>query len=438
MKFSTIKLTFIAFLALVFLNGCGTDENTGANNITPLGNDELVSAEIIDDINASTMLSIVKVKIDANATNAFAYKAVKIKYKTTNENGTEVNASGLLVIPTATEAYNAYRASQGDTPFSVSIMIDHHGTIFTHAEAPTVVEQTNGLPDTSLAVLATGYAGFAYIAPDYIGYGDSNDTVHPYLLKQASANDSMAMLNASIKYMADNNIPFNYQVYIGGYSQGGHSALALAEEIQMNHLDKFSLKAIAPMAAPSIISSFGDTILKSDGRMSVPAFMAYIAQSYTTYYDDLNLSEMIQADRLASFDNLFDGQKDKDAIHTQLGYLLASNAPTNSLFDDDFISDYESSNTHKLKTRFAQNNVANFATDIPINLIHCQNDDVIPYEMSAGAKQLLELAGSTNVTLTPITNVTADYMAGESIHGNCGITAYQTAIGYFATIRGGN
>ncbi|MDQ7066774.1 MAG: lipase family protein [Sulfurimonas sp.] len=73
----------------------------------------------------------------------------------------------------------------------------------------------------------TGLAGFASINPDYIGYGASNSVAHPYMLKKASARSSVDMIKASMKYMQDNGIAINHQLYISGYSQGGYTAMAL-------------------------------------------------------------------------------------------------------------------------------------------------------------------------------------------------------------------
>jgi hypothetical protein len=100
-----IKKGAIATLAVssvALFSGCGLD-SAGANSV---GNN-LVSSEIIENIDSSVMLSVVKASIDPNATNAFGYKAVKINYNTTNQAGKSVVASGLLVIPSASDDYQA-------------------------------------------------------------------------------------------------------------------------------------------------------------------------------------------------------------------------------------------------------------------------------------------------------------------------------------------
>ncbi|MEA3383881.1 MAG: lipase family protein [Campylobacterota bacterium] len=419
------SLTGLALASTIFLlNGCNEIDNSGENIV---GNN-LISAEVIEDINSSMMLNIVKSTMDANATNAFGYKAVKIKYNTNGQNDEKITASGLLVIPTASDAYNAYRVSQGEDPFSISMICDNHGTIFTDAEAPSNVEVSNGMPDHSLAVSMTGYAGFAAILPDYIGYGDSNSTRKPYMMQKSAANDSIDMIKASMKYMNDNGIPYNGQLFLSGYSQGGYNTLALAKEIEKSYANDFTLKGVAPMAAPSMLKTFGDAVLQTDANMSVPAFMAFIADSYSYYSDNLTLDEMILDTKIDVFDTLFDGTNDITAVHTNL--QLPLNAPTLGLFKSSFITEYMSDENHKLKQLFEENDVVNWKTNSKINLIHCTSDEVIPYTFSLGAKQSLEAYGSQNITLTPID--------GNYTHSSCGATAYGAAVQWFDSIRQGD
>lgn len=428
-KITSLSLAIIS--SLTIFSGCGDIDNTGENIV---GNN-FVSAEVIDDINASTMLSIIKAKIDSNATIAFGYKAIKITYNTKGQNDKDIVASGLLVIPTATPAYQEYLKSAGKS-FSVSMICDNHGTILTNAEAPSNVEVKDGKPNYPLAISMTGYAGFAGIYPDYIGYGDSNNETHPYLLKKASARASLDMIKASQRYMTDNNIIFNSQLFLSGYSEGGYTTLALAEEIEENHSKEFNLLGVAPMAGPYLIDSMGDSIIKSDSNMSVPAYVAFLIDSYTNAYDNLSLNEIVVDNKISTFNGLFNGNNSLTEILTKLGMGL--NTPTNQLIKDSFIADYESSSEHKLKTIFKENNVGNWSATSKIKLIHCSNDDVVPVEMTIGVKQTLEAYGATNVKQSIINDITADYTKGESIHSNCASPAYQEAIGWFDAIRKGD
>ena len=331
----------LALSMVAFFSACGTDGNTGANSVEN-GSAQLVGATVIDDVNAATMLAVVQAKVNPAAINAFAYKAVKITYNTIGQNGEAVVASGLLTIPTPTAAYKAYRESQGESKFSVSMICENHGTIFTNAEAPSNVEVTNGLPDYSTAVLMTGLAGFASINPDYIGYGDSNDVAHPYMLKKASARSSVDMIKASMKYMEENGVVLNHQLYISGYSQGGYNAMALAQSVEDGAITNVTLKGVAPMAGPHDIEALANIEINASHTMVYPAFLGYLADSYSYYNNDINLSDIAVLADTTAFHNLFDGSNINVAIHMGLNLVTDARGGfnhqlANTLFKNSFI-----------------------------------------------------------------------------------------------------
>jgi len=391
------------------------------------------------------MLQVVQSSIDPTATNAFGYKAVKIFYNTLNQNDEAVVASGLLVIPTASAEYQAYLASLGKS-FSVSMLCDNHGTIFTNAEAPTNVEVHNGLPDYPLAVLMTGYAGFAAILPDYIGYGESNSVSHPYILKKASARASLDMIKASMKYLNDNNIVINYQLFVSGYSQGGYSAMALAEEIEKSFATNVNLMGVAPMAGPHDLVALGDIELDASHTMVYPAFLGYLADSYAYYNNDITLSNLVVEENTTMFHSLFDGSKTNVEIHGALGLSINGGFgayTADALFKTSLIDDYKDNvNTGALlKKQFTQNSTYNWTPKSKINLIHCVEDEIIPFSMSQKAYDTFIANGATTsqVTLTPIPTALIPEASVENpfVHGRCGETAYGAAVTWFAAIRSG-
>lgn len=438
-KLQKYLVTLLILVSGIF-SGCGDYGNEGANSV---GNN-LVSAEIVEDVNASTMLSVVQANIDANATNAFGYKAVKITYKTTNQDGTSVTASGLLVIPSATAAYQQYRISHGQQPFSISMICDNHGTIFEDAEAPTNVEVTDGLPNSSVAVLMTGYAGFAAVMPDYIGYGDSKGTTHPYILKDGSAQASLDMIKASVKYMNDNAITYNGQLYITGYSEGGYVAMSLAKEIEENHASEFSLMGVAPMAGPYSPKDLADYELNATKTMTYPAFLAYITDSYGAYYSDVSLDDMLVGDiNTTTFPALFLGDYSGVAIHVALGladgvtdYGFGTHT-ADELFATTFLSDYQNNANNAVKVRMTENEVDDWSPKSEMKLIHCVDDEIIPFSQSQNAYANL-LANDANVTLSPIPTAYLSQQVDAShpfVHANCATEAYGAAVTWFNEIR---
>ena len=434
-----VVLLSIAVSFTVLLSGCGGGGNSGANSV---GNN-LVSSKVLDDINASTMLGVVKTKIDSNATNAFAYKAVKITYTTQNKDGNSVNASGLLVIPTPSDAYVSYLASQGKS-FSISAIADNHGTIFLDSEAPTNVQKSQHIYPT--AVLTSGYAGFALIAPDYLGYGDSKGETHPYIMKD-SAQASLDMIRASVRYMTDNHIAFNGQLYLSGYSEGGYVTMALAKDIQENHSAEFQVMGVAPMAGPYDVEALATASLQSNTPMVYPAFLAEIADSYSKYYADVNISDLVVKPEVFQSVNLFGGDYDTVPIHVALG--LADGTTdfgffthyADELFKSSFISEYQTSNQNLLRKKFIENSIYDWLPKTKMNLIQCVDDEIIPFALSSQkAYDKFISNGATSVTLSPIptTSIPAQTATAPFVHQRCASVAYGAAVSWFAAIRNGD
>jgi len=444
-KYQIILLTLIVSI----FTACGpsnTDGNTVGTNLIDEGTTQL------GDVNASTSLSYVKnFGIDVNATSAFAYKIIKIKYNTKDEQDNDVIASGVLVYPNITQEFLNYYKNTTGKDFSISLIVENHGTIFTNSEAPSneITIPTKSTQITS--VLMTAKAGFAVAMPDYLGYGDSNDKSHPYILKKSSARVSIDMLRASSRYMIDNNILFNGQVYISGYSEGGYVAMAMAEELEKNYADDFKVKGVAPMAGPYDVKALGNIEINATHTMQYPAFLGYLASSYSINYDDINLNTILNTDiNRTTYNMLFNGSYSNVQIHGALAMVTDTNASTplgkgfkeynaSKLFDTTFISDYQANLNDPLKNKFEENSVYNWAPKSKINLIHCVDDEIIPISMSITAYDKFKENLGSDKTLTktfiPTSYITHD---GLFIHGDCAATAYGAAVTWFNDIRSGD
>ena len=156
----SILKTIVVVSPLLFI-GCG-------DGLHKPSNEAVKGGELVVNFSAAAMKKTLVGKGVVLATQTvYGYKAYKIPYTTTDEEGNEVKASGLFVIPPA--LHKAVLPLGG-----LSMVSDDHGTIFANKEAPSVIGDNNGAPDGS-AILLTSLGGFATLQPDYIGVGDSND-----------------------------------------------------------------------------------------------------------------------------------------------------------------------------------------------------------------------------------------------------------------------
>jgi hypothetical protein len=208
--------------------------------------------------------------IDENRT-VYGYKAYKIPYVTTDEEGNEVKASGLFVIPTGLPAIV-------HTTLGLSMVSDDHGTIFANREAPSVLADSTGAPEGS-AILLTALGGFATLQPDYIGFGDSNDHYHPFVLKDSLANSTVDFIKQVKVFSKDNNITLNNQLFLTGYSEGGYASMATLKKIEEEQLTDLKVTMAAPMAGPYALKMMADGVF-SQPKLGVPSFMANVGYSY--------------------------------------------------------------------------------------------------------------------------------------------------------------
>ena len=89
-------------------------------------------------------------------------------------------------------------------------------------------ESFEGPPST--AVFAGN--GFIYVAPDYLGLGDSTVPRHRYFHADTEASSAINLLAAAQRVLADLKVRQNGKLFVFGFSQGGHSALALQRELE--------------------------------------------------------------------------------------------------------------------------------------------------------------------------------------------------------------
>jgi dienelactone hydrolase len=74
--------------------------------------------------------------------------------------------------------------------------------------------------------------GAVVAVPDYVGYGHSSHHKHPYQHKENTAQSTYDFLLASQEYLKRKRIETNGDLFLTGYSQGGHATMALHQKIE--------------------------------------------------------------------------------------------------------------------------------------------------------------------------------------------------------------
>ena len=431
-----VKRTLISsVIALTLLSGCGGYDNENKNVV---GSNLILTQETFTPI-VDVSKADIQAALDAKGGNQQAFlgvKSYKINYKTKDAHGKEIIASGLITVPAISKEFMATYKKQTGKAFSLSIVSDQHGTIFTKAEAPTAQALATHMPN-ALATAFSGVAGFMTVQPDYPGYADSNVS-HPFILEKPLANSTVDMIKAAIAFANKAGYPINGQVFLSGYSEGGYVTMAAAKEIQEHH-PEIHLMAVAPMAGPYDLEKIGLGVF-SEPIMAFPPYLAFVIKAYSDTYEDVNLSNIIVDQYVPVVNTIFDGEHNATVAYVSLPNMLSGNpadqAP-DKLFNATFMSDYQNDPNEPLRKHFVENSPINWKPAVPMKLLHCTNDEIIPYTMSDLAYQSFTKQGATTVELVPIEGVTADPTKQETVHSNCAPVAYSQVIPWFDKIRKG-
>ena len=399
---------------LLVLIGCG-------DGLHQPSNETFKGGELLVNFSAPVMKKtlIDKHLVDANRT-VYGYKAFKIPYITTDEEGNEVKASGLFVIPTGLpEIVN--------TTLGLSMVSDDHGTIFANKEAPSVLSDADAVPAGS-SVILSALGGFATLQPDYIGFGDSNNHYHPFILKKSLANATVDFIKQVKVFATDNDIKLNNQLFLTGYSEGGYAAMATLQKIEDENLTDLKVSMAAPMAGPYALKLMADGVL-SQPKLSVPSFMANVGYAYAKAYNQ-DIETVINEPYASKLPTLFNGDSNRSQIDPELSYDTKG---ATGLFVNNFVSNYFTDENHWFKQAVTKNNLYRWSPKTPVRLVHCEGDDVIPYAISQLTEGTMKAMKASDVQLVPVEALLG--LDSKLGHADCGSPAYGVTTKIFATVR---
>ena len=408
-----VKKVLLLTIPLLGLTACGGLDNPS--------NEEVKGGELVVNFPASVMKETLLAKgVISKEQKVFGYKAYKIPYTTRDEEGHEVEVSGLFVIP-------PMLGKQVAPLGGLSMVSDDHGTIFANREAPSVVGDLTGSPDGS-AVILTSLGGFATLQPDYIGFGDSQSHYHPFILKDSLANATIDFIRAVKVFAKENKIMLNNQLFLTGYSEGGYAAMATLKKIEEEGLSDLNVTLAAPMSGPYALKSMADAVL-TQPKLSVPSFMAEIGYAYAKAKGE-EVSSVVNEPYASQLSTLFNGDFNRTEIDPKLTYKTTGD---DGLFVGSFVKEYFSKDGNWFREAMSENSLHAWTPKTPLQLIHCQGDDVIPFAISKLTAGTMQKMGAENVSVIPVEAVLGlDY---NVTHSSCGSLAYTVTTKIFSTMR---
>ncbi len=362
-------------------------------------NTELIQHYSLDDIEAvKSSLGIP----DNFLVSIYEVDFYRIEYMTPHPNGSDVMASGVICVPEADIC-----------PLPLSSY--QHGTIAKKTDAPSF-QSTEGL----LCALYAS-AGYLGVAADYIGLG-TGPGMHLYVHAESEANACIDLLRAAVTLQDELTYSLSGELFLWGYSQGGHATAALQRKIETEASDQFTITASAPMSGPYNISGVQADVITSDVAYPTPGYLPYVAISYQEAYGTLyeNIEDFFQPEYAAILPGLFDGTHSMGEINA------ACPSIPNQILADGVLEAYENNPDHPIRQALEDNDLLDWAPAVPTRIIYCDADDQVNYQNSIIALDAYQNLGSTTVEAVNM---------GSYNHGFCAPFAMFEGYSYFESMR---
>ena len=277
-----------------------------------------------------------------------------IIYETIDQFGEVAQASGSISVP-----------SVDDSAFPIYLF--GHGTEIRRAGAPSM----SGFNVLNMWVSTSGYI---YIEPDYLGLGISQG-LHPYHLKDVTASTMIDMIYASKSLCNNlNNIQFNNQLFIAGYSEGGYAAMATVKEIEENYSNELNITMSFPMAGAYDLSGTMADLMLSEEEYEDPFYLPFFILSYIEKYDLGPIDSFFKEQYAVNLLEWFSGEHSGGYINDFL-----PNIPIHML-KDDLVAQFQNNPNFEFRLRLEENNLLNWVPTSTMYLFHGLVDERVPVE----------------------------------------------------------
>lgn len=206
-------------------------------------------------------------------------EVLRLEYHTVGGRDEDTRASAALMRPTGSDP----RCS-GPRP----VLLHAHGTSVERAYNLASADPANPAAGEAL-LIATMYAaqGYLVVAPNYAGYDSSPLPYHPYLnARQQSADmvDALAAAREALRGLPAGGAGAGPALFLSGYSQGGHVALATHRALQAAGQ---TVTASAGLSAPSAIGLLIDQVFSGLPALGGTGFATLLVNSWQRQFGDL-------------------------------------------------------------------------------------------------------------------------------------------------------
>jgi hypothetical protein len=259
-------------------------------------------------------------------------------------------------------------------------------------------------------------AGFIFVAPDDLGFGDSPIPRHRYFHAATEASSAADLLTASRGALKSLDVKRNDKLFIFGFSQGSHAALALHRQLQDAHVD---VTGTATVGGIFDVEQWFLSLLARDNTNTLPLYASYILLAYDDVYNVYErTSDVFRQPYASTVSGLFD-------MHHFWDDVLAGLPPSSrALLTPRYYAHVTADARDPLRIRLRENAVDQWRPRAPVRVYQSTDDEEAPYADVLVSVERLRSRGA-DVTLRTLTGFD---------HVNSWVQAMPRAVSWFRSL----
>lgn len=359
----------------------------------------VVSAVPVGSLSPTEIMQNLQLNLDETnyaLVDHFTYKnnpvnAVKIIYNTIDGHGIPTTASGVVFIPDL--------ATQTDVPVFSYL----HGTLTRDFDVPS-----NLIGIQSIIGWIMAMDGYISVLPDYLGLGDGPG-IHPFSHAATEASASIDFIIAATTFCASNpliNAKPNGDLYLSGYSQGAHAALATQRELEKNPIPGLTLRKTVAGSGAYSLSYIQKKFLFNNPEYPNPSFLPYLLLGYQNVDGNLygSLDHVFVPPYNTTMPGYFNGLYTVEEIDSELPMEWKD------MFVPRYLWNIQYRYFHPVNIALRKNDLIKWKPRADLHLYYCNCDELVAKENSLLAYLSFLLRGSWNTTCLPL---------GDFNHNDC-------------------
>jgi hypothetical protein len=330
----------------------------------------------------------------------------KIIYSTVSYDSSATYASGALIVPSG-------------HPCKMPLVSYQHGTVLKRQDVPS--------RNTGEIIVGIGLAtdGYACCMSDYLGLGDSPVLLHPYIHAASEASACLDMIRASKESCDSLGIELNDQLFLTGYSQGGHSTAALQRLIESRFSNELQITASCPMSGPYNVSGVQAEVITNDSVFSQPAFLPFVMFSYDQVYHLITDDQQVFNSPYDSILRpLFNGNYTTGNVNAVMP------SQPNLVLNTAMLDSFRNEPGHYFRVALRDNDVYDWTPQAPTRICYCNGDEQVDFRNAIVAYNKWISNGAAAVDIIDI-----DAGATSYTHSECARYALIYGKWWFDTLR---